>query len=171
MPGTVGSEVTPLSSKRLGAIALTTFLVAFVVLEVVEPRWFGALRALTPLAPAAAPGPGATGSSPPPQSPGPDIGGAATASVKPGEEGPRGKAPGVNRAIVSDTDGQGARLRVRPDSQADVVSVLDEGASVELTGQETEADGRVWVQIRASGGLSGWIAAELLTAEELTPVP
>jgi SH3 domain-containing protein len=170
MPGTVGSEVRPLSSKRLGAIALTTFLVAFVVLEVIEPRWFGPLRALTPFAPAAAPGPGATGSSPPPQSPGPDIGGAATASVKPGAEGPGGKAPGVNRAIVSDTDGQGARLRVRPDSQADVVSVLDEGASVELTGQETEADGRVWVQIRA-GGLSGWVAAELLTAEELTPVP
>jgi len=67
------------------------------------------------------------------------------------------------RAVVVETEGQGARLRADPAAEAGVLAVLEEGTMVELTGQEAETDERLWLEVRAHE-LTGWVAADFLAA-------
>ena len=65
-------------------------------------------------------------------------------------------------AVIVETQGQGARVRSAPGSQAPVLTVLQEGVQVELSGQQSEIEDRIWFEVRTPNGLSGWIAGDLL---------
>ena len=177
-------EVRPISLKRLAAIALGTFLIAFLLLEALDPRWVGALR--TPVEPgrAAAATPAALaqppGSQPQrrlsvPRAAGP--GGARAGSpvpvarVEAGGEAPDRAVSATAQAVVVETNGQGARVRAAPSSDAAVLAVLDEGAVVDLTGEEQEVNGVVWIGVRAANGAGGWVAGDFLAAGEPTRSP
>lgn len=65
---------------------------------------------------------------------------------------------------IGNTEGQGANMRLRPSTTAPVVRTLAEGTVVEVIGNETNADGRNWRNIR-DGNSTGWVASDLLKAE------
>jgi len=47
------------------------------------------------------------------------------------------------------------------------MKILPDGAELELTGDEQEADGRTWRAVRdPSDGTTGWVAAEFLEAAD-----
>ena len=58
------------------------------------------------------------------------------------------------------TDGTGVNLRARPSASAATLMVLAEGASVELVGQDVQAEGRTWRNVRSATGQTGWVAAQ-----------
>jgi hypothetical protein len=82
-----------------------------------------------------------------------------------GESADRAGA-GLTQAVVVETEGQGAQLRADPHPEAEVLGLLEEGATVELTGRESEAEERLWREVRAADGLSGWVAADFLAPAE-----
>jgi len=63
---------------------------------------------------------------------------------------------------VSGTGGEGLSLRMNPSSTALRIKTLAEGASVQATGTEQSAEGRVWKQVKDSSGATGWAAAQYL---------
>ncbi|MCC7368220.1 MAG: SH3 domain-containing protein [Chloroflexi bacterium] len=78
------------------------------------------------------------------------------ASPSPGAAGVRMK--------IANTEGQGANMRQRPSATAPVLRTLAEGTVVEVIGNETNADGRNWRNVR-DGNSTGWVASELLARE------
>lgn len=70
-------------------------------------------------------------------------------------------APGA-RYKVTNTDGNGANLRERPDRMANILLVLPEGTEVQTTGQTaTDAMGTLWYVVQA-GATAGYVRADLL---------
>lgn len=70
---------------------------------------------------------------------------------------------------ITGTGGVGARLRAAPSLKADVLLIIPEGATVELTGTPQSAEGYEWMPVRFTGQ-SGWVASSLLSASAV-PVP
>ena len=66
---------------------------------------------------------------------------------------------------IANTEGQGANMRQRPSTTAPILRTLPEGTVVEVIGDETQAEGRAWRNVRDPGGATGWVAAELLGPE------
>jgi hypothetical protein len=70
------------------------------------------------------------------------------------------------RLRVAKTDGTGVNLRSRPSSAAPALAVLLEDTTVELIGEDVQAEGRAWRRVRTVGstadGVSGWVAAQYL---------
>ena len=114
-----------------------------------RPAWemFRAMRAAPPPEPAPA-------SAPAPASP-------------PEEAGAPSEAPAEGGAWVRvvGTDGQGVSLRSRPSTSAQRLTVAAEGARLEVVGEDTQAEGRTWRNVRGQGGASGWVAAQYLREE------
>jgi Bacterial SH3 domain len=104
--------------------------------------------ALTTPAALATATPTATATLTPPAAPTP----AATASPTPT---PR------PRAVV---DVAAVNLRAEPRLAAPVVTVLRQGAAVELTGAAADGDGYPWVEAVAADGQRGWVVAVALVA-------
>jgi hypothetical protein len=77
---------------------------------------------------------------------------------------PSPAASGV-RMKVANTEGQGANMRQRPSTTAPVLRTLPDGTVVEVIGNEQNAEGRNWRNVRDPGGATGWIASELLAPE------
>jgi uncharacterized protein YgiM (DUF1202 family) len=162
-------EPRPLSLKQLVGISLITFLVGFLLLELVDPRWIGALRpapgpanvptvASAPAKSASAPRrkPVARASASP-------TGASANATGQPAvgavvDEGP----VAGQRVTVVETDGLGVNLRASPSDESEALEHLPEGAVAELTGQSSEIGDQIWVEVRIPDGKSGWIAADYL---------
>jgi hypothetical protein len=75
---------------------------------------------------------------------------------------PAGTAP----LRVTKTDGTGVNLRVTPSSTGKPIAILLEGTTVELAGEDVQAEGRTWRQVRTVGstadGVTGWVAAQYL---------
>jgi hypothetical protein len=171
------ASVRPLPLKALAAITVATFLVVFLVLEVVDPRWIGALGVLGPATPAAGPGAAAVGSPGAASGIGSGQLARATPTLTPAApdtptlQGRPEDESGLRRAVVSNTDGEGARVRLNPDSEAEVLAVLQEGAVVQLAGRQTEAEERLWVEVRTSDGQRGWMAGDFLREAQPTPGP
>jgi hypothetical protein len=69
------------------------------------------------------------------------------------------------RLKVANTEGQGANMRQRPSTTAPVLRTLPDGAVVESIGDEQQAEGRGWRNVRVEGGATGWVASELLAPE------
>lgn len=88
----------------------------------------------------------------------------AGAAVSPSSTSPdvQARAAAVVELRVTNTAGQGARLRVAPSLAAEPIAVLPEGAVVQGFGQERVDDDERWRQVRAPDGSVGWIASSLL---------
>ena len=68
------------------------------------------------------------------------------------------------RMQVAKTDNQGVRMRAQPSSTASVAGVLSEGTVVEIVGEDRQADGVTWKNVRAPGDGRGWVSSEFLVA-------
>jgi hypothetical protein len=89
---------------------------------------------------------------------------APTSAAPPSEPQLTSPTPGVvERTRVIGTGTDGLSLRAEPGSASERLKILADGAELELTGDEQEADGRIWRAIRdPSDGMTGWVAAEFL---------
>jgi hypothetical protein len=95
----------------------------------------------------------------PAASPSPGPGTVISPAASPSPSGP------TVRLKIANTEGQGANLRQRPSTTAPVLRTLADGTVVEAIGGETNAEGRVWRNVRDQGGATGWVAAELTAPE------
>jgi hypothetical protein len=153
------------------ALALGVFVAGFLLSEAVDPRWIASrsVPAPTPtrvpvtLALRPLPTPRLRRPANSPVALGPEVSaeseGAASAPVEPADAAP-------TLAVVVETDGRGARFRSTPGAQGSVMAVLPEGTTVELSGQDAQVDGRLWLEVRDSDGQLGWVAADFLAAAE-----
>ncbi|MCC7367826.1 MAG: SH3 domain-containing protein [Chloroflexi bacterium] len=74
---------------------------------------------------------------------------------------------GGPRATVANTEGQGANMRAEPAATARLIRTVKEGTELEVIGDEREAGGRTWRNVRDSAdGSVGWIVSELLAISE-----
>jgi hypothetical protein len=90
---------------------------------------------------------------------------AAPTSTSPTSESqPAPPTQGVaERSRVTGTGDDGLSLRAEPRSASERLKIIPDGAELELTGDEQEADGRTWRAVRdPSDGMTGWVAAEFL---------
>lgn len=71
---------------------------------------------------------------------------------------------GPRPLFVANTGGEGLALRGSPTSGGERIAVLPEGTPLTPTGQEEQADGRRWRQVKDPQGREGWVAADFLTA-------
>jgi uncharacterized protein YraI len=60
------------------------------------------------------------------------------------------------------TDGDGLSLRSRPSATAPRLAVIREGTLLEVIGEDRQAEGRTWRNVRQEGGATGWAAADYL---------
>ena len=72
--------------------------------------------------------------------------------------------PAVRFYIVGNTDGTGALLRDAPAYTARGVAALADGAGVAATGDHAEVAGEMWLHVRTSSGVEGWISDRWLLA-------
>jgi hypothetical protein len=73
---------------------------------------------------------------------------------------------------VANTGGDGLSLRRTPASSGEQIAVLPEGTELTPTGQEQQADGRRWRQVRDTEGREGWVAADFVSASVAAePIP
>jgi len=67
---------------------------------------------------------------------------------------------------VAKTGGTGAYLRESPSSSGRPIAILLEGTTVEVAGDEVQAEGRTWKRVRTVAstvdGVTGWVAAQFL---------
>ncbi|MCC7367786.1 MAG: cellulase family glycosylhydrolase [Chloroflexi bacterium] len=66
---------------------------------------------------------------------------------------------------VAGTDGQGVTLREKPGVAGRRLSVVPEGARLTVIGEDVQADGRTWRNVKTASGASGWVAAEYVRTE------
>lgn len=65
-------------------------------------------------------------------------------------------------AVVGNTDGDGANLRAEPDANAEIVTVLDDGTKLDITGDSIQDGPLTWWPVTSPDGDEGYIAEELL---------
>jgi uncharacterized protein YraI len=56
-------------------------------------------------------------------------------------------------------------MRAAPGLDADILTLLGEGARVALIGDPVEADGHTWVAIEGAAAIAGWVAVEYLATD------
>jgi len=71
---------------------------------------------------------------------------------------------GGARVKVANTGGTGVRMRADPSKTAKVASVLPEGTTLEIVGENKTAEGLTWRNVRTAGDGRGWVAADYLVA-------
>ena len=98
--------------------------------------------------------------------PSPSLTAPATPTAEPTVPPAPSPASNLARLRVAKTDGAGANLRERPRSDGKVVAILLDGTTVEVVGDDTQAGGVTWRNVRTTGsttdGVSGWVAAQYL---------
>ena len=79
---------------------------------------------------------------------------------------PAATPAGPTTLRVAKTDGTGVNLRATPSSSGKPIAILLEGTSVELAGEDVQAEGRTWRRVRTvastTDGVTGWVAAQFL---------
>jgi hypothetical protein len=165
MPQTPPPEIEPVSLTHLALLTLGTFLVLFLLLEALDPRWIASFRGPPPT-PATSLAPSPIALRPLPRPPLPD--GAEAAGQPAGGGGvSSGSGAGPKLAVVAPL-GEGAVLRAAPGGAGQELARLPAGTGLELTGQEQVVEGRRWVEVRSGEGL-GWLEAALLAPAETRP--
>ena len=168
-----GNPPRPIGFGLLSALALGTFLFGLIVTELADPRFTRPGRAQpTPSAVVAAGSgravPTLRPRRPTAASPAVPVPGVAAAPQAADSDQQTGAAMDESQegspilVVVAVTGGSGARLRAEPSATAAVLRVLDDGALLELLGEETYSEGRRWVEVKTMDGLSGWVAADFL---------
>ena len=102
-----------------------------------------------------------------PLNPRPGTAGASTTAAPRGQAAtptPTGTTSGT-RVRVANTDNQGLNLRSSPSTSATVQRVLPEGTVLEVIGQDRQAEGRTWRNVRVpNSGTTGWVAGEYVVS-------
>ena len=75
--------------------------------------------------------------------------------------------PGGQTCVISNTGGDGVRLRTDSSKNAAVQTTVPEGAVVQVTNGPKDADGITWYQVQYSGQ-SGWVDADFVSARKLS---
>ncbi len=70
-------------------------------------------------------------------------------------------------AVVQSGSPEGARLRASPGGET--IGFLSNGSLITLLSETQEHEGKMWVKVRTSQGLEGWMLADLI--QNLTPSP
>jgi hypothetical protein len=65
---------------------------------------------------------------------------------------------------VANTGGTGVRLRLEPSLKAQIVARLADGTVLEVVGEDKQADGYTWKNVRAPGDGRGWVAGAYVVA-------
>lgn len=65
---------------------------------------------------------------------------------------------------VANTGGTGVRLRLEPSLKGQIVARLADGTVVDVVGEDKQADGYTWKNVRVSGDGRGWVAANYVVA-------
>ena len=99
----------------------------------------------------------------PAQSPGQQVTPAASGSAA--EAAAAAAVPGGPTVRVAGTGGTGVTLRESPSTTGRRLSVVPEGARLTVIGEDAQADGRGWKNVKTAAGASGWVAAEFVRAE------
>jgi hypothetical protein len=90
---------------------------------------------------------------------------AQAASGSAAQEAAEAAAPGGPTVRVAGTGGSGVTLREKPGLTGRRLSVVPEGARLTVIGDDAQADGRGWRNVKTAAGASGWVAAEFVRAE------
>jgi hypothetical protein len=72
---------------------------------------------------------------------------------------------GVPTVRVAGTEGTGVSLREKPSATARRLTVVPEGAKLIIIGEDTQAEGRTWRNVKTTGGATGWVAAQYVRPE------
>ena len=72
---------------------------------------------------------------------------------------------GVPVVRVAGTDGSGVTLREKPSATARRLTVVPEGARLVVIGEDTQAEGRTWRNVKSTNGATGWVAAQFVRPE------
>jgi hypothetical protein len=68
------------------------------------------------------------------------------------------------RVRVANTDGQRLRLRAQPSTSATIVTHFQPGTVLDVIGEDRQAEGRTWKNVRGPGNVTGWVAGEYTAA-------
>ena len=66
---------------------------------------------------------------------------------------------------VSGTDGSGVTLREKPSATSRRLTVVPEGARLVVIGEDQQAEGRTWRNVRTTNGATGWVAGQYVKPE------
>ena len=88
--------------------------------------------------------------------------GSPAPAASPSASGSTGSASSGTKMQVAKTDRQGVRLRAQPSRTASIAGTLPEGTIVEIVGEDRQADGITWKNVRAPGDGRGWVSGEYL---------
>ena len=69
---------------------------------------------------------------------------------------------GGQRVKVANTGGTGVRLRATPSKTGQIATVLPEGTTLTIVGDDKQADGLTWRNVQGPGDGKGWVAADYL---------
>jgi hypothetical protein len=88
------------------------------------------------------------------------------------EASPASPAAADERVRVSGAGSSGLNLRSEPDSSAARVKTVRDGAVLEVVGEDRQADGRSWRNVRdPADGATGWAAAQFLMPASAAGTP
>lgn len=78
----------------------------------------------------------------------------------------------AERVRVTGAGADGVNMRAEPSATAARVKLLRDGQQLEIAGENRDAGGRTWRNVRdPSDGATGWVAAEFVTAASAAPAP
>jgi hypothetical protein len=93
----------------------------------------------------------------------PVLGGAPAADTLPSVTPEPTVPPAPSFFVVTGTAGQGLFLRPQPSTEGAPLTTLPDGTRVEQIGQDVPGPDRVWRQVRAPDGQTGYVAVDFLT--------
>lgn len=70
--------------------------------------------------------------------------------------------PTAERFVITGAGAEGVNMRGEPATTAARVKVLRDGNQVEIVGEDREAGGRNWRNVKDGDGATGWVAAEFV---------
>lgn len=72
------------------------------------------------------------------------------------------QAPAAEAGTPATVTRDAVNMRSAASTGGDIVSVLNEGQTVTITGDATEADGYTWVPVKLEDGTEGWVVQDFL---------
>ncbi|MCC6176966.1 MAG: cellulase family glycosylhydrolase [Chloroflexi bacterium] len=89
---------------------------------------------------------------------------ASSAASAASDEGASDADGGVS-VRVAGTEGQGLAIRATPSTSGRRLALAPEGARLAIVGDDRQAEGRIWRNVKTANGATGWAAGEYLRGE------